>query len=103
MLEILMDLAKLSPIIGLLIVVIIYFYKKEKSNRKEMLGERDKCDLKIKELNKELRNNEKENLQMIGKLADAFDKISTDNKLVRGEIRSLKEYIQIKIDSLKNG
>ena len=105
--EILIELAKLSPIIAILVVGLIYFYKKEKAYKKEISDNKDKHDEQISELNKELRDNEKDNLQMISKLADSLDKISnvmnTDNKLIRQEISNLKDIIQIKIDSLKDG
>lgn len=101
MIEILIEIAKLSPIIGILIVAIIYFYRKEKSYKLEIINEKTSCDAKIAALNKELRENEKENLEMMSKLASSLDKIATNNTMFHQEIQSLKEYIGLKIDALK--
>lgn len=101
--EILMELAKLSPIIALLVGGIIYLYRGIRSYKKELREEREKCEKKIENLNKELRNNERENLKMIGKLCDSLDKISNSNKIVHNEIKNLKEIISIKLDNLKDG
>lgn len=101
MIEILIEIAKLSPIIGILIVAIIYFYKKEKAYKKEISDEKSACDIKIATLNKELRENERENLNMMSKLASSLDKIAVNNTMFHQEIQSLKEYIGLKIDALK--
>lgn len=95
MIEILTNLAKLSPIIAVLVVGIIYLYKREKEARSE-----------VSKLNDELRENEKENLNMLNKLVNAMDKISITNQsttqAIKDEIKSLKDYIQIKME-LMNG
>tara|TARA_R110000787_G_scaffold285931_1_gene402754 strand:+ start:241 stop:525 length:285 start_codon:yes stop_codon:yes gene_type:complete len=91
MLEILLEIAKLTPVVGLLVVGLLYFVKNEKSYKTE-----------IKELNKVIRDNEKENLIMINKLADAIDNIASQGGLIHNDIMLLKEIIKLKLDELKN-
>ncbi len=102
MLEILTELAKLSPIIALLIVGLIYFYRKESAYKKELKEERETCDVRLDELNKELRDNEKQNLEMIGKLANALEKLSDSTQDISKELVDLKHCVELKLEELKN-
>jgi hypothetical protein len=92
MIEMLLEIAKLSPLIALLV----------------MKEERDDCAKIITELNKELRDNEVDNLNMINKLTLSLSQIassseSTNKEIGRflEEIKLFKELVMIKIDSLK--
>jgi len=101
--EIGMELVKISPIVAVLVGGIIYLYRAVKSYKKELKEEREKCDEKIEDLNKELRETEKENLMLFNKLADSLDKMANSNKVVHNEIKNLKEIISIKLDNLRDG
>lgn len=84
---IVISIMKLSPLVALLIFGIIYFFKKEKSYIDE-----------IKELNLEIRKIERDNLEIIDKLADAIDNLSISNDNVHSEIKDLKSFIKEKLD-----
>lgn len=86
--EVLIQIAKIAPVIAVLVIALRYFLKKEKIYQKQ-----------IKDLNEEVRSIEKENLIMINKLADALDKISDTNENVHKELQLLKEIIKIKLDT----
>jgi hypothetical protein len=92
--EILTEIAKLSPMLGLLIVGIIYFFKKEKGYKTE-----------IGELHKELRDAEKENLTALYQVTNFMDKMlesdKTKNQLLLKEIETMRNSIENKIESLK--
>lgn len=92
--EMLMDLAKLGPIVSLLIIVIIYFLRKEKSYKEELKEK----DVENDALNDELRDSEKETLNLIHKLVGSLDKINTSNETFHTELKSLKDYISAKLD-----
>ena len=81
----------MAPVIGLLIVGIYYFMKKEGKYQEE-----------IKELNQVIRDNEKESLTMFSKLAIALDRISDSKGEIHQEIVALKEFISIKLDQINN-
>jgi len=104
--EILTELVKLSPIIGVLVVALIYFYKKEKAYTTELKSEREECDARIDNLNKELRQNEIDNLDMLSKLTNALDKLSDSTKLVvtdiSKELIDLRHTIEIRLNDLQN-
>jgi hypothetical protein len=85
--EFLTDLIKIVPVIGAMVIAIRYFYKREKMKEKE-----------IRELYKEIRDMERDNLKIIDKLADAIDGLSSSNEKVHFEISGLKDYIKIKLD-----
>lgn len=107
--ELLLSLAKLSPIFALLVVAIYYFYKKERYLTKQLNEERQACHNDIANLNKEMRDNERENLVIISKLSDVIDKLYDDNKdqhevikqQIKDEMRDIKELIKDKINELK--
>lgn len=86
--EVLIQIAKIAPVVAVLVIALRYFLKKEKIYQKQ-----------IKDLNEEVRSIEKENLIMINKLADALDKISDTNENVHKELQLLKEIIKIKLDT----
>ena len=91
MIDILTEIAKIAPVVGLLVAGILYFIKNEKAYKSE-----------IKELNTVIRNNEKDNLIMINKLADAVDNIAAQGGLIHNDILLLKEIIKLKLADLKN-
>jgi len=92
--EILLGLAKLTPVVGVLVAGIYYFFNKEKT-----------YIAKIDELNKVLRDKDKETLEIIGKLTVTLDKLiesdSSSKAEVINEIRNLRDIITTKIDSIK--
>lgn len=67
--SILGDLAKMSPVIAILLYFVVYFKNKVQEKENE-----------IKEMYKESRDLEKENINVLNRLSDAID--------------SLKEYIK---------
>ncbi len=92
--EILLGLAKLAPVVGVLITGIYYFFNKEKKYVEQ-----------IDTLNKILRDKDRETLEIIGKLTITLDKLiesdsSSKNEIIN-EIRNLRDIITTKIDSIK--
>jgi len=68
-----------------------------------LLNKREK---QIQELNKYIRNNDKDNLETLNKLSTTLDKImdkqkNSDNNVVT-EIKNTKEIIVLKIENLSN-
>ena len=90
MIETLTEIAKLTPVVGLLVGAVLYFIKNEIAYKNE-----------IKDLNSVIRANEKENLIMINKLADAIDNIAAQGGSIHNDITLLKEVIKIKLEELK--
>lgn len=92
--QILLGLAKLTPVIGVLVAGIYYFFHKE-----------NKYVEQIKELNKELRTNERDTLDIISKLTVTLDKLVENDSVNKNEIinefKNLREIITTKIDSIK--
>jgi len=91
MFEILTEVAKIGPVVAILIVAIWYFIKKEKKYQQE-----------IKDLNQSIRDNEKESLGMINKLADALDRIADAKGDIHTEIVRLKEFISLKLEKINS-
>lgn len=92
--EILLGIAKLTPVVGVLVTGIYYFFNKEKT-----------YITKIDELNKILRDKDKETLEIIGKLTVTLDKLiesdyTSKNEIIN-EIRNLRDIIITKIDNIK--
>jgi predicted CopG family antitoxin len=110
MIEILDSVIRMSPVFAVLVAAIYYFYKKEGDMDKAMRKERDKCHQEISDLNKEMREGEKENLLIISKLSDVIDRLFDDNKdqhelikqALKDEMRDIRELIKEKINELKN-
>lgn len=100
--KIITDLSKLAPIIGVLLLGLIYFIRKEYTTGKTIRIERVNNQKRIDLLNKEIRSNEKDNLEMLNKLADALDKISVSTNNVSDELRDFKNELRIKLSELKN-
>ena len=101
MIEILEEIAKQSPVISLLVCIVIYFYRKEKHYKSEITKDKNDCEEIIQNLNNEIRNIERENLLMLNKLANSLDQLAINNNTFHNEIDSLKEFITLKIESLK--
>lgn len=93
--EVLIQIAKVAPVIAVLVIALRYFLRKEKLYQKQ-----------IKDLNDEIRQSEKDNLDILDKLANVIEKLSNnvvDNRdKVLKEIIVLKEYITLKLDNLKD-
>lgn len=92
--ELLMSLAKLAPVIAVLVIAVYYFLNKEKGYKQE-----------IAELNLELRKSEREALELMSKLTTTLDKMfdsdSRNKQEILVELRLLKETLTAKIDNLK--
>jgi len=74
MIEMLMELAIISPLVLLLVVIIIYFYKKE-----------TKKDQEIKRLHEEIRKSEYSTMEVLNGLTNTLEyltKSNDDNSLV---------------------
>lgn len=86
-------IAKAGGLFAALAAGIMYFYNKE-----------SKYITQIQELNKELRDTEKETLQIISKLTITLDKVVENDKSGKDElikeIQNLRDIIIIKIDKL---
>lgn len=106
--DLITDLYKLSPIIGLLLIAIGYLVvvnNKKDKNLKEREAELNAVlkekELELKELNQYVRQSEKENLLTLQKVSSTLDRVidaqkSGDN-IVLKEIDNLKDIILLKI------
>ena len=94
------DLFKLSPIIGLLIIAINYLVYNIKQKDKALADKDLKLEAKdneLKELNKSIRDNEADNIQMMERMSNMLDKLSdnqrvSDDKVLK-EIENLKQLL----------
>lgn len=105
MIEILIELAKISPVIAVLVVAIIYFIRKENKNNKvneELRSEISTLNKESRELNKEIRETEKENLKVFIKLTNAIESLSVNTDNMSKEMVELKHFIELKIQEIKN-
>jgi len=91
MFEILLGVAKLSPVFGVFVVIIYYFYKKERKYISE-----------IKKLNSEIRKSERENLNLMNRLAGALDSLTKGNANIHKEIKGIKKIIVDKLTKITN-
>lgn len=91
--NILTDLAKLSPLIALLVVVVIYLMWKLEKREKENIS-----------LHEYIRENDKENIEVLTNVTNTLDKVIEKQKDVESnvvrEITNLKEYVK---DHIKGG
>ena len=87
-------IAKAGGLFAALSAGIMYFYNKE-----------NKYIIQIQELNKELRDSEKETLQIISKLTITLDKVIENDKSGKDElikeIQTIRDTIINKIDNIK--
>lgn len=92
--EILMSIAKLAPVVAVLVAAVWYFLNKEKKYQKQ-----------IEDLNQQLRQNEKESLELMVKLAATMDKfVDSDHRNkeeIIKELKSLEKTLVTRIDALK--
>lgn len=94
------DLFKLSPIIGLLIIAITYLLINIKQKDKALADKDLKLEAKdkeLKELNKSIRENEADNIQMMERMSNMLDKLSdnqrvSDDKVLK-ELENLKQLL----------
>jgi len=90
----LIELAKISPVIGVLVIAIFYFLKREA-----------KKELVIDALNEELRNAEKENLTALYKLLALIEKMEEKDKsksdLLLKEIQEMRKSLETRLDNIK--
>lgn len=100
--SILKDIGKMTPVFGMLILAILYFYRSEREHKEDMKTERTNNQTRIDELNLEIRENEKANIETLTKLADALDKLSTSTTDISKEMKELKHELSIKLMELKS-
>jgi len=124
-LDIFKSLWDLSPILGLMGALLVwgiwklekqqtFFYDPEKGlislKDKQIKELADKKDLEVKELNTYIRENDKENLEVLSALNNTMDNliqninssnISLKEKIVT-EATNLKSHIDLKVTELKN-
>lgn len=104
--EILTGIAKLSPLFAGLVIAIYYLYKEKIALKNELNEERNKCHSEISSLNKEMRENERQNINIISKLSDVIDKMSEkiddNHQDIKDQLRDVKDLIKEKINELKN-
>lgn len=93
MIDILLEIAKIGPLVALLIAAIIYFLKREKKN-----------ELVVEKLQVELRETEKENLTALYKVLAFVEKMDGKDKgrsdLLLKEIQEFRKSIEEKISAL---
>lgn len=83
MLEMLKELAILSPVIAVLIVGIIYLYRQNTSKEKEITG-----------LNKEIRDSEKSTLDLLNRLTGTLEHLSKEGDGQTEDIKNLSNQIR---------
>jgi hypothetical protein len=88
---ILTDLAKFSPVIAVLALLVYFMYNKL-----------DKKEEEVKQLNEAFRQSERENIKMLSELSMTLDRIVTADKsnteaIVR-EVQSAKDHIVLLIN-----
>lgn len=105
--EFLQSLFKLSPLIGVLVLAIWYFYRKEQTLDAELNIEKEQCRKELASLNAEMRLNEKQNIIIITKLSDVVEKMieTTDRNFddLTEDISDLRDMIKEKLSDIKNG
>ena len=82
MIEMLKELAILSPLIMILVVIIIYFYKKE-SNK----------DTEIKRLNEEIRKSEHSTMEVLNGLTTTLEYLTKSNDDNSLDIKDLTKQV----------
>jgi len=82
MIEMLKELAILSPLIMILVVIIIYFYKKE-SNK----------DTEIKRLNEEIRKSEYSTMEVLNGLTNTLEYLTKSNDNNSLDIKDLTKQV----------
>lgn len=91
------NLFKLSPIIGLLLIAIGYLVWNLKK-KEDKITQKEK---ELKELNDYIRNNETENLRILERVNNTLDKVCENQKVgdnsVIKEIDNLKQLILLKL------
>lgn len=89
--NILTDLARLSPLIGLLVVVVIYLIWKLEKKEKEVVV-----------LNEYIRHNDRDNLLVLTNVNNTLDKVienqKSGNSSMSQDIDRLKEYIDLRME-----
>ncbi len=92
--ETLETLLKLGPVVSVLVVVIIYLYRKLSSKESE-----------VTELNSYIRESDKSNIIILDKISHTLDKISdkeeNNTEKVLVELRSLRDSIITRIENGK--
>lgn len=93
--DLLFELAKIGPVVAVLVAAVFYFYKREKSK-----------DEQIQKLHDELRESEKENLTALHKLLAYLEKSDitedSNHKELLNEIKSMRSSIEDKLKLLNN-
>lgn len=84
------QLIKLGPIVTVLVLGLVYFFKKEKSSKLEIEKERDDYRERIDELNKEIRKTEKQNIELLSKLGSAIEKLYSNTNEISKEVTDFK-------------
>lgn len=85
--QIFVNLLNLSPVFGILAIIIVYLYRNFKSKEAE-----------IKTLNEKIENNSKENLKLLYKTLNFFEELQKDNSTNHSEI--INEINKLKFDLL---
>jgi uncharacterized membrane protein YvbJ len=89
--EVLGTLLSLGPVVTILVAVIIYLHKKLSGSEKS-----------LKELNRTVRDNDKENILLLDSISHALDKLSdkdnTNTDKVLSELRNLRDLILAKLE-----
>lgn len=88
--EILLNIAQLSPVIGILVYILYYFKNKVDTKEQE-----------LKELNEVLRNTEKENAKTLADvyktLNEMLNDVESSSRDMTNELKTLKEWLKEKI------
>lgn len=106
--DLITDLYKLSPIIGLLIIAISYLVVVNNKKDKKLKEREDELNAilklkeqELKELNQYVRQSEKENLLTLQKVSSTLDRVIDSQKngssIVLKEIDNLKDIILLKL------
>lgn len=75
--ELLLNIAKLSPLFAILVIIIFFLKKEYDTVKNELKYEREECKKEINEIYKELRDTERNNILILNKLSDVLIKITS--------------------------
>lgn len=105
--DVLLALSKIAPVVAVLWLGIKFFIKKNTEYENKIDEQATKYQSKIDELQVELRNNEKESLQVMNRLTGVLDKLlensAEDKKEILAEIASIHKDLTKKLNDIKKG
>ena len=88
--EILNKFAEYGVTMLLLTLIVFYFYKKIDKLENQLIDERNISNGKIDDLNKQLRESDKENIEILNKVADVIETLNDNNTETIKYLKSIR-------------